>query len=247
MKVPVHLGIIMDGNRRWATQRGLPGPLGHRAGLQAVRRAVEAVRKLEIPYLTLYAFSSDNWQRGAGEVRAIFGLLDKYLVSELDLLIEHGVRVQVIGRRDRLPKRTQRLIELAEERTAGGTKLLLRLAVDYSSRDALVATAQALAEKGSNARLDRAAFFAELSRQIGSPLVPDIDLVIRTSGEQRLSDFCLWECAYAELWFTPTLWPDFTEATLAHALDDFARRERRFGATREDDGEGLRRAAAEPR
>jgi undecaprenyl diphosphate synthase len=237
----------MDGNRRWATQRGLPGPLGHRAGLQAVRRAVEAVRKLEIPYLTLYAFSSDNWQRGAGEVRAIFGLLDKYLVSELDLLIEHGVRVQVIGRRDRLPKRTQRLIELAEERTAGGTKLLLRLAVDYSSRDALVATAQALAEKGSNARLDRAAFFAELSRQIGSPLVPDIDLVIRTSGEQRLSDFCLWECAYAELWFTPTLWPDFTEATLAHALDDFSRRERRFGATREDDGEGLRRAAAEPR
>ena len=231
MKVPVHLGIIMDGNRRWATQRGLPGPLGHRAGLQAVRRAVEAVRKLEIPYLTLYAFSSDNWQRGAGEVRAIFGLLDKYLVSELDLLIEHGVRVQVIGRRDRLPKRTQRLIELAEERTAAGTKLLLRLAVDYSSRDALVATAQALAEKGSNVRLDRAAFFAELSRQIGSPLVPDIDLVIRTSGEQRLSDFCLWECAYAELWFTPTLWPDFTEATLAHALDDFAQRERRFGAT----------------
>ncbi len=231
MKVPVHLGIIMDGNRRWATQRGLPGPLGHRAGLQAVRRAVEAVRKLEIPYLTLYAFSSDNWQRGAGEVRAIFGLLDKYLVSELDLLIEHGVRVQVIGRRDRLPKRTQRLIELAEERTAAGAKLLLRLAVDYSSRDALVATAQALAEKGSNVRLDRAAFFAELSRQIGSPLVPDIDLVIRTSGEQRLSDFCLWECAYAELWFTPTLWPDFTEATLAHALDDFAQRERRFGAT----------------
>jgi undecaprenyl diphosphate synthase len=231
MKVPVHLGIIMDGNRRWATQRGLPGPLGHRAGLQAVRRAVEAVRKLEIPYLTLYAFSSDNWQRGAGEVRAIFGLLDKYLVSELDVLIEHGVRVQVIGRRDRLPKRTQRLIELAEERTAAGAKLLLRLAVDYSSRDALVATAQALAEKGSNVRLDRAAFFAELSRQIGSPLVPDIDLVIRTSGEQRLSDFCLWECAYAELWFTPTLWPDFTEVTLAHALDDFARRERRFGAT----------------
>jgi len=231
MKVPVHLGIIMDGNRRWATQRGLPGPLGHRAGLQAVRRTVEAVRKLEIPNLTLYAFSSDNWQRGATEVRAIFGLLDKYLVSELDLLVEHGVHVQVMGRRDRLPKRTQRLIELAEERTRAGTKLLLRLAVDYSARDSLVAAAQALVEKGPSTRVDRAAFFAELSRQIGSPEVPDIDLVIRTSGEQRLSDFCLWECAYAELWFTPTLWPDFTEATLAHALDDFALRQRRFGAT----------------
>jgi undecaprenyl diphosphate synthase len=232
MNALVHLGIIMDGNRRWATQRGLPAPLGHRAGIAAVRKTVEAVRKHEVPYLTLYAFSSDNWQRSSKEVRSIFGLLDAYLMSELDLLVEHHVRVQVIGRRDRLPKRTLRLIRLAEERTAGGDALLLRLAVDYSSRDALVATAQALASRfGANATLDRAAFSDEMHRQIHSPAVPDIDLVIRTSGEQRLSDFCLWECAYAELWFTPTLWPDFNEATLAHALDDYASRQRRFGAT----------------
>jgi undecaprenyl diphosphate synthase len=228
----------MDGNRRWAAQRGLPGPLGHRAGLTAVRRAVEAVRKQNIGYLTLYAFSSDNWRRSTAEVRAIFGLLDAYLVSELDLLVQHGVRVQVIGRRDRLPKRTQRLIDLAEERTAGGDALLLRLAVDYSSRDAIVATAQALAMRATQETLDRSAFSAEMNRQIGSPEVPDIDLVIRTSGEQRLSDFCLWECAYAELWFTPLLWPDFNEATLAHALEDFATRQRRFGATASAPHEG---------
>jgi undecaprenyl diphosphate synthase len=183
MNALVHLGIIMDGNRRWATQRGLPAPLGHRAGIAAVRKTVEAVRKHEVPYLTLYAFSSDNWQRSSKEVRSIFGLLDAYLMSELDLLVEHHVRVQVIGRRDRLPKRTLRLIRLAEERTAGGDALLLRLAVDYSSRDALVATAQALASRfGANATLDRAAFSDEMHRQIHSPAVPDIDLVIRTSG-----------------------------------------------------------------
>ena len=231
MNALVHVGIIMDGNRRWATQRGLPGPLGHRAGIAAVRRTVEAVRKRNVPYLTLYAFSSDNWQRGSKEVRSIFGLLDAYLVSELDPLVENGVRVQVIGRRDRLPKRTLRLIELAEERTAAGSALLLRLAVDYSARDALVAAAHALAAREGASPIDRTAFAEEMHRQIHSPAVPDIDLVIRTSGEQRLSDFCLWECAYAELWFTPTLWPDFTEATLKHAFDDYAARQRRFGAT----------------
>jgi undecaprenyl diphosphate synthase len=218
--------------------------LGHRAGLTAVRRAVEAVRKQNIGFLTLYAFSSDNWRRSTAEVRAIFGLLDAYLVSELDLLVQHSVRVQVIGRRDRLPKRTQRLIDLAEERTAGGDALLLRLAVDYSSRDAIVATAQALATRASQETLDRNAFFAEMNRQIGSPEVPDIDLVIRTSGEQRLSDFCLWECAYAELWFTPLLWPDFNEATLAHALEDFASRQRRFGATVHEGSANERRMEA---
>ncbi len=227
-----HLGIIMDGNRRWATRRGLPAPLGHRAGVAAARRVVESLRRRDIPFVTLYAFSSDNWRRSSEEVSAIFGVLDGYLSDEIDLLVQQRVRVQVIGRRDRLPARTRKLIDLAETKTVGGDAMLLRLAVDYSSRDVIVAAAQAYADRREGEPpLDRDAFARLLSAATNSPLVPDIDLMIRTSGEQRLSDFCLWECAYAEFYFCDALWPDFGDATLALAFDEFVARQRRFGGT----------------
>jgi len=230
MSAPRHLGIIMDGNRRWASRRGLPASLGHRAGVAAARKIVESLRRREIPFVTLYAFSSDNWRRSSDEVGAIFGVLDGYLSDEVDLLVEQRVRVQVIGRRDRLPARTRRLVELAETRTAAGDAMLLRLAVDYSSRDAIVAAAQIYADRSDrNTTLDRDAFTRLLSEAARSQHAPDIDLMIRTSGEQRLSDFCLWECAYAELYFCDALWPDFNEGALALALDAYAARQRRFG------------------
>jgi len=230
-----HLGIIMDGNGRWATRRHMPRTAGHRAGVEAAKRAVEAVRKRGIPYLTLYAFSSDNWGREPSEVQAIFRLVDRFFASEIGTLVERGIRTQVIGRRDRLPPRTRRLVQRAEAETLGGSSLHLRIAVDYSSRDAIVAAAQSLAQScvasgDLPGTIDRDTFFEHLSHAVHSSSVPDIDLAIRTSGEKRLSDFCLWECAYAELHFTDTLWPDFCDATLAGALADFATRRRRFGS-----------------
>jgi undecaprenyl diphosphate synthase len=226
-----HLGIIMDGNRRWAARRGLPAALGHRTGIAAARTVVESARRRRIPFVTLYAFSSDNWRRSSDEVGAIFALLDGYLNDEIDALVQQRIRVQVIGRRDRLPVRTRRLVELAESRTVHGDAMLLRLAVDYSSRDAIVAAAQAYADAGGD-KLDRECFATLLGAAINSAPVPDIDLMIRTSGEQRLSDFCLWECAYAELYFCDVLWPDFGENDLMEALDAYAVRQRSFGGTR---------------
>jgi len=226
-----HLGIIMDGNGRWAARRGLPRSLGHKAGIAAAKRIVESAHRRGIAYLTLYAFSADNWSRDRREVDAIFRLVDGYLTDELRTLAAHGVRVQVIGRRDRLPDRTRRVIERAEKVTQAGEAMLLRLAIDYSSRDALVAAAAALVRmQPPESVIDRELFFERLNGAINSSRVPDIDLVIRTSGEQRLSDFCLWECAYAELFFTPVLWPDFDDVALAEALAAFGNRQRRFGS-----------------
>ena len=198
----LHVAIIMDGNGRWATRRGLPRGAGHRAGAEAVRRAVEAAPDLGIAALTLYAFSADNWKRPAGEVAVLMRLFARYLHREVARLAAQGARLTVIGRRDRLPAPLVAAIEAAERTTASGTRLHLRLAVDYSARAAIRAGA----------------------------LIPDVDLVIRTGGEQRLSDFLLWESAYAELWFTDRMWPDFSAADLGRAVADFQTRERRFGA-----------------
>jgi undecaprenyl diphosphate synthase len=214
-----HVAIIMDGNGRWATRRGLPRVVGHRAGARAVRRTVEAAADLGISILTLYAFSEDNWSRPATEVSALMKLLGRYLVQETRRCIDNGVRLEAIGRRDRLPAPLVGMLEDAERRTAHGRRLLLRLAIDYSSRHAILnaagrmSTADRLAEQGLSALLG-----------------PDVDLLIRTSGEQRLSDFLLWECAYAEMVFTPRLWPEFGREDLAQAIAEFQRRERRFGA-----------------
>lgn len=191
----------MDGNGRWGTRRGLPRAAGHRAGAEAVRRTVKAAPDLGIGALTLYAFSADNWTRPLSEVAVLMRLFARYLRTETPELAERGVRLAVIGRRDRLPGPLVAAIAAAERATAGGTVLDLRIAVDYSARTAIR----------------------------GGALLPDVDLLIRTGGEQRLSDFLLWECAYAELWFSDGLWPDFTAADLAAALQDFHARDRRFG------------------
>ena len=198
-----------------------------------MRAIVEAAAdpRMGIDVLTLYAFSSDNWGRPRAEVSALMGLLEEYLRQEVARCVENGVRLVVTGRRDRLPERLVQAVARAEEATAAGAGLLLRLAVDYSSRAAIVAAAACAAARGDLAvKLDEAGFARLLAEQEGrSDPVRDVDLLIRTGGEQRLSDFLLWECAYAELWFTPVLWPDFGPAHLADALADFRKRERRFG------------------
>jgi undecaprenyl diphosphate synthase len=219
-----HVGLIMDGNGRWATRRGLPRAAGHRAGLDTVRRVVAAAPALGVDTLTLYAFSADNWRRPEPEVRALFTLMREHLAHEAEALRRAGVRLRVIGRRDRLALTMREAIERAEATTASGTRLELRFAIDYSARDAIAAAAARCA-----GAVDRAVFAAALADSTHAGDTRDVDLLVRTAGEQRLSDFLLWECAYAELWFTPTLWPDFDAAHLAAALEDFRRRERRFG------------------
>ena len=224
-KIPegIHAAIIMDGNGRWAAARALPRVAGHRAGADALRRTVEAAPDLGIRTLTVYAFSSDNWQRPPDEVSALMKMFHLYLRREQARCVANGVRVSVIGRRDRLPRLLLPIIEDCERATAGARKLHLRLAVDYSSRDAILAAACKLAASKLRNQPSR----EELTRALGTE---DVDLLIRTGGEKRLSDFMLWECAYAELVFTPLMWPDFSAADLAEAVSDFRSRERRFGA-----------------
>jgi undecaprenyl diphosphate synthase len=223
----LHVGIIMDGNGRWAQARKLPRLAGHRKGSKAVRRTIEAAPDLGISTLTLFAFSADNWLRPTSEVEGLMDLFEEYLSRERRELVDNGVRVEVIGRRDRLRPTIISQVERLEEDTREGHRLLLRLAVDYSARWAIAAAAASL---GTEAPCDPLKFHEHLQRvQHSSPTVQDIDLLIRTSGEQRLSDFLLWESAYAELHFTPTLWPDFNKAELARAVDEYYRRDRRFG------------------
>jgi undecaprenyl diphosphate synthase len=218
----LHVAIIMDGNGRWATARGLPRIEGHRRGAAAVRRTVEAARRLGVRTLTLYAFSSDNWRRPDEEVSALMRMFLEYLRKEADECAAKGIRISVIGRRDRLSSVLRRAIEQAEADTARGTSLHLRIAVDYSARDSIVRAFGAWKGQHEPTR-------EEFARLLAGP-VPDVDLLIRTGGEQRLSDFLLWESAYAELHFTRAMWPDFGQPDLEAALRDFGVRERRFGA-----------------
>jgi undecaprenyl diphosphate synthase len=222
----------MDGNGRWALLRGRPREEGHVTGAAAVRRTVEAAPALGITTLTLYAFSSDNWRRPRGEVENLMFLLQKYLDSECAHLTDNAVRLSVIGRRDRISAALRRSIARVEEQTSEGKSLHLRIAIDYSSRDALLAAAGRVA-KGTPPT--RQAFERSLYQAIHAPSgTRDVDLLIRTGGEHRLSDFLLWESAYAELYFTDVLWPDFTEADLASAVQAFAGRERRYGGVLSD-------------
>ena len=217
--LPHHTAIIMDGNGRWAEARGLPRSSGHSTGAVAVRRTVEAARALGLRQLSLYAFSSDNWQRPRPEVSALLALLKAYLLDEVELLREKSIRLTVIGRRDRLPGSLVVAIESAEAATAEGSDLNLRIAVDYSSREAIARAARRMPPRSP-------APCEDLGRLLGAH---DVDLLIRTGGEQRLSDFMLWEAAYAELVFLPVGWPDFARKDLEGALAEFARRRRRFG------------------
>jgi undecaprenyl diphosphate synthase len=223
-----HIAIIMDGNGRWATGRGLPRSAGHHAGLKKVRQIVEAAVRANIGTLTLYAFSSDNWGRPRREVGTLMSLLRRALVTESKRCMENDVRLSIVGRRDRLPAGLRQTIEHVERLTASGAALHLRVAVDYSARDMIVTAAELARDAGGP--ITRDSFPRFLGRAAGhDEQTPDVDLLIRTGGEQRLSDFLLWECAYAELFMTRRFWPDFTEADFLDALADFQRRDRRFG------------------
>jgi undecaprenyl diphosphate synthase len=219
----LHVAIIMDGNGRWATARGLARTLGHVAGVEAIRRIVKTAPEHGVGTLTIYAFSCDNWNRPEAEIVALMGLLRLYLRTETARLIRNGVRLSVIGRRDRLPAGLAIEVARAEQATAAGATLQLRIAFDYSARDAILWAAARVSGPGDLTRDG----FARLLTGDGGP--PDVDLLIRTSGEKRLSDFLLWESAYAELYFTDRMWPDFGPADLAEAVEDFRRRDRRFG------------------
>jgi undecaprenyl diphosphate synthase len=214
----LHCGIIMDGNGRWAVGRGLPRLAGHRAGVETVRRVVKAAPDAGIGILTLFAFSSDNWRRPEEEVAALMQMLTAYLEIETPHCVENGVRLEAIGRRDRLDPALREAIGRTEAATAAGERLRLRIAIDYSARDAILAAARGLKELSLDA--------------LGMALGPPVDLLIRTGGERRLSDFLLWESAYAELVFTRAMWPDFGADDLASAVREFHGRERRFGCVR---------------
>jgi undecaprenyl diphosphate synthase len=222
----LHVGIIMDGNGRWATRRGLSRLRGHEAGVEAIRRVVEAAPAQGVGTLTLYAFSTDNWRRPKMEVAGLMALLKYYLANEVESLFKNGVRLTVIGRRDRLPDGIAAAIGDAEAATLSCNALHLRIAIDYSARDAILAAATKLAGQISSQTPSRERFSDLVTGEAG---LRDVDLIIRTSGEKRLSDFLLWEGAYAELHFTERMWPEFDADDLAEALRSFHRRERRFG------------------
>ena len=228
----LHVAIIMDGNGRWAQSRGMPRSAGHTAGVRTARNIVESAVRAGVETLTLYAFSADNWSRPRPEVVALMRLFRKALLVESKRCLDNGVRLSIVGRRDRLPASLRQTIAQAEAMTANCRNMHLRVAVDYSSRDAILRAAAKA--KDTTMPLTRAQFAQLLADVDHDPApVKDVDLLIRTGGEQRLSDFLLWECAYAELVFSPTMWPDFGEADLLRAIDEFNGRERRFGGVPE--------------
>ena len=223
----LHVAILLDGNGRWASARGLARSEGHRAGVESVRRVVRSAPSLGIGTLTLYAFSSDNWGRPMSEVSSLLVLLEDYFRAEAAKCAAEGIRLRVIGRRDRLPLTLKNAIDSAERITANGRNLELRIAVDYSSRDAILRAACWMMSSLEVSQREFSRRLGEVTHSTGPAL--DVDLLIRTGGDRRLSDFMLWECAYAELFFTPVMWPDFQSSDLAAAVEDFLGRERRFG------------------
>jgi len=229
--LPRHVAIIMDGNGRWAKARGLPRVAGHRRGAEAVRNAVEAAGALGVRYLTLFGFSSENWRRPESEIADLMGLLRHYLRSEIAELHAKGVRVRVIGDRARLPADVRALVDSAEETTRANTSLDLVIALSYGARDEIVHAARALAAEAARGTLDPAAIDeAAFARRLFTADIPDPDLLVRTSGEKRISNFLLWQCAYAEFVFLDVLWPDFGRREFEAAIAEFGTRERRYGA-----------------
>jgi undecaprenyl diphosphate synthase len=229
---PAHVAIIMDGNGRWARARGLPRTAGHKRGAEAVKTAAESAIQMGVRYLTLFGFSSENWKRPVAEISDLMGLLRYYLRNELDYLRKQGIRLRVIGERKRLAPDIVDLIESAERETVGNCRLTLIIALSYGSRAEIADTSRRLAERAA-AGLLRPADIDEkmLSENLYTADIPDPDLLIRTSGEKRISNFLLWQLAYAELIFLDTHWPDFSREDFAEALREFRRRERRYGAT----------------
>ena len=229
-RIPEHVAVIMDGNGRWARRRGLPRVAGHRAGIKAVREVISSAAELGIRYLTIFAFSSENWRRSTEEVSGLMELFAEVLDREAAALEAEGVRLRVLGRREGLPQKTRSAFERAEERTATQTRLTLLVALNYGGRAEIADAARALATEVAAGTMDASDITDEaLGARMYAPDVPDPDLVVRTSGEMRLSNFLLWEIAYAEFWVTQTLWPDFRRRDLLRAVVDFQRRVRRYG------------------
>ncbi len=234
VEAPAHVAIIMDGNGRWAQARGLPRFEGHRRGVEAVRRVVRAAIKHGVRFLTIFSFSSENWRRPADEVAMLMGLLKRFIRNDLADLHDHGVRVRIIGGRDNLAPDIAPLLVEAEQLTKNNGGLTLTVAFNYGGRQEIVEAARRLADAARQGRIDPDRISAEdFEAGLGTAGLPDPDLIIRTSGEMRLSNFLLWQAAYAELVFLPILWPDFDEAAFVSALDQYAARERRFGAVPE--------------
>ena len=227
---PAHVAIIMDGNGRWATERGWPRLVGHRKGAERVRGIVRAAPDLGVRWLTLYAFSTENWKRSTEEVLGLMGLFARYIRREAEALSREGVRLRFIGERGRLDPKLQALMSWIEGRTAGNTRLDLIIAINYGGRDEMIRAARKLAARAVDEGRDPATLAeSDLSAELDTAEVPDPDLVIRTSGETRVSNFLLWQAAYAEYEFTPVLWPDFTPEVLGQILSRFGQRQRRFG------------------
>lgn len=227
---PRHVAIIMDGNGRWAAKRGLPRAAGHRAGAEAVRRTLKAAVKSGVEVLTLYAFSSENWRRSEDEISDLKGLMGYYLEREIDELAREGVQLRLIGDHTAFGAQLVERLERAVERTALNDRLILVVALNYGARDEIAAAARRLAEKAVAGELDPSSIGeAAIEAELSTHGLPNLDLVIRTSGEKRLSNFLLWQAAYAELVFVDTLWPDFGEDEFASAMTEFAGRQRRFG------------------
>jgi len=246
MQIPRHLAIIMDGNGRWAEQRRLPRILGHRKGVETVQRIVDDSLDLGIGYLTLYAFSSENWGRPRDEVDALMGLLGNFLKKELRQIQERGIRLVAIGELDRLPEATVKILKDIIEKTEHNTKMVMNLALSYGSRNELTRAMRRLARDVAEGRLQSDDLSEQdIEARLDTHDIPDPDLLIRTSGEMRISNFLLWQIAYTELYFTETLWPDFSRDELMQALEVYSNRQRRFGltgaqlgSTAEIDGEG---------
>jgi len=229
-KLPRHVAIIMDGNGRWAQSRGLPRIEGHQRGVTSVRRTTEHAARLGIEQLTLYCLSSENWRRPAAELEFLMCLLEKYMIEERELIMRENIRVRMIGRREGLPASTLAELDQTVELSAGNTGMTLALAINYGARDEIATAARQLAEEAQAGRLEPSAIDeACVASRLSTAGMPDPDLLIRTAGEMRVSNFLLWQISYAEIWVTQACWPDFDEALLEEALADFARRDRRFG------------------
>jgi len=229
-KLPRHLAVIMDGNGRWARLRGRPRVFGHRQGTEATRETVRYCSDAGIPYLTLYTFSSENWKRPRKEVDFLMNLMAEMVDREIPEMMERNVRMKVLGDLERLPEKGRRKLEEGMERTAGNTGMQLTLAISYGGRMEVVHACRQLAEAVKAGRIDVASIDeAAIAGALYLPDLPEVDLMIRTGGEQRTSNYLIWQAAYAELWFTEALWPDFGDAELAKAFEWFAGRERRFG------------------
>ncbi len=232
MQIPTHLAIIMDGNGRWAEQRRLPRILGHRKGVETVQAVVDECQKLGVRYLTLYAFSSENWGRPQDEVQALMGLLGTFLKKELPQLQKQGIRLMAVGELDRLPASVFKILEDIIEKTADNDRMVLNLALSYGSRNELVRAVQSLGREVAAGKLQVEELNEDaIERALDTSDIPDPDLMIRTSGEMRISNFLLWQLAYSELYFTDTLWPDFSRELLLKAIEAYSNRQRRFGLT----------------